>query len=168
MELSGWILSIAGICLLSVVVDLILPDGSMNSHIKKVFSYFVVIAVLLPLVNFFKGGVNLEDVFSEVEIAVQDDFIYNVNQAKIDSLTEEVGSKLQKKGLYGVSVSISADIFDVNMQIEAVYVDLYNAVINGNDKNINIKTEVKCVIIDTLNIKEEKIVFYEWKKVALG
>lgn len=160
--MSGWILSVVGISLISVVIDLILPEGSMNSHIKKVFSYFVVISILIPIVSVFKNGVNLEDVFSEVEINIQDDFIYNINQAKIDSLTEDINKKLNKKNILGVTISISADIFESDMQINAIYVDLYNAVINGSDKNINIKTEVKCVIIETLNIKEEKIIFNEW------
>ena len=161
MGISGWILSIAGICLLSVVIDLILPDGSMNSHIKRVFSYIIVLAVLMPFANLIKGGFNLEDVFSEVEINIQDDFIYNINQAKLDSWLEEINEAINNKKIVGVTVSISANIFESDMIIDAVYVDLYNAVINANDKNIDIMTEVKSVVIGILNIKEDKIIFYE-------
>ena len=159
--MSSWILSIAGICLLSVVIDLILPDGSMNSHIKRVFSYIIVLAVLMPFANLIKGGFNLEDVFSEVEINIQDDFIYNINQAKLDSWLEEINEAINNKKIVGVTVSISANIFESDMIIDAVYVDLYNAVINANDKNIDIMTEVKSVVIGILNIKEDKIIFYE-------
>ena len=159
--MSSWILSIAGICLLSVVIDLILPDGSMNSHIKRVFSYIIVLAVLMPFANLIKGGFNLEDVFSEVEINIQDDFIYNINQAKLDSWLKEINEAINNKKIVGVTVSISANIFESDMIIDAVYVDLYNAVINTNDKNIDIMTEVKSVVIGILNIKEDKIIFYE-------
>ena len=37
--LSAWILSIAGIVLLSVLVELILPAGSMSKYIKGIFAF---------------------------------------------------------------------------------------------------------------------------------
>ena len=37
-NISSYILTIAGIVLISVVVELVMPDGQMNKYIKSVLS----------------------------------------------------------------------------------------------------------------------------------
>ncbi|MBE7082071.1 MAG: hypothetical protein E7378_00105 [Clostridiales bacterium] len=159
--MSAWVLSIAGVCLLSVVVDLFLPEGKTNSSIKNVFSYVIVLVVLMPVGSLLKNGFSFDDVFSMVEFETQDEYIYNTNQAKLDKWTLDINNELTEHEIYGVTVTISANIFETDMQINAVYVDLYNAVINAEKPNINIQTEVVEIVVDILNIDKEKIVFYE-------
>lgn len=164
MSVSVWIISIAGVCLLSVLLDLMMPEGKMGACIKNVFSYAIVLVVIVPLPNIFKGNFNLDNVFKEVDFEIQDTYIYNVNQAKLDKWNEDINNGLNDKGIYGAVVSISANIFDLNMEINAVYVDLYNVVISDKNSNINIKTEVISVVINIVNISKDKVIFYEWKK----
>lgn len=160
-SISAWILSIAGICMLSVIIDLVIPDGKTNTIIKNVFSYAIVLVVILPLPKLFKNNSDLNDLFSPVDFPMQDNYIYNVNQAKLDKWTQEINDDLVNGGIYGAVVSISANIFERNMEINAVYVDLYNVVISNENKNINIKTEVVRVVLNYINIKEDKVIFYE-------
>ena len=160
-SISAWILSIAGICMLSVIIDLVIPDGKTNTIIKNVFSYAIVLVVILPLPKLFKNNTDLNDLFSPVDFPMQDNYIYNVNQAKLDKWTQEINDDLVNGGIYGAVVSISANIFERNMEINAVYVDLYNVVISNENKNINIKTEVVRVVLNYINIKEDKVIFYE-------
>lgn len=159
--ISSWVISIAGICLLSVLMDLIMPDGKMGSCIKSVFSYAIALVVILPLPNLFKNEFSIDDIFSETDFEIQDSYIYNVNQARLDKWTECINDDLTNQGIYGVVVSISANIFEVNMVVDAVYVDLYNVVISDENKNINIKTEVVGVVLKYLEISKDKVVFYE-------
>ena len=161
-SISAWILSIAGICMLSVIIDLVIPDGKTNTIIKNVFSYAIVLVVILPLPKLFKNNTDLNDLFSPVDFPMQDNYIYNVNQAKLDKWTQDINDDLVSDGIYGAVVSISANIFERNMEINAVYVDLYNVVISNENKNINIKTEVVRVVLNYINIKEDKVIFYEW------
>ncbi len=160
-SISAWILSIAGICMLSVIIDLVIPDGKTNTIIKNVFSYAIVLVVILPLPKLFKNNTDLNDLFSPVDFPMQDNYIYNVNQAKLDKWTQDINDDLVNGGIYGAVVSISANIFERNMEINAVYVDLYNVVISNENKNINIKTEVVHVVLNYINIKEDKVIFYE-------
>ncbi len=169
--ISSWVVSIAGICLLSVLMDLIMPDGKMGSCIKSVFSYAIALVVILPLPNLFKGEFLIDDIFSETDFEIQDTYIYNVNQAKLDKWTECINEDLTEQGIHGVVVSISANIFEINMVVDAVYVDLCNVIISGENTNINIKTEVVSVVLRYLDISKEKVVFYEWEKreiIVLG
>ena len=82
-------------------------------------------------------------------------------KAKLDKWTQDINDDLVNGGIYGAVVSISANIFERNMEINAVYVDLYNVVISNENKNINIKTEVVRVVLNYINIKEDKVIFYE-------
>ena len=160
-SISAWILSIAGICLLSVAMDLILPEGKMNAVIKNVFSYIVVFVVLMPLPSLINGEFSFGDLFSSVELEIQDEYIYNVNQAKLDKWSKDIDNDLQNIGVYGAVVSISANIFEYNMKIDAVYVDLYNAVISENLMNKNIKAEVENVVLSIVDLDKNKVVIYE-------
>lgn len=161
MEISAWISSIIGVCFLSVLVDLMLPDGKTNTLIKKVVSYIIVAIVLMPLINLANNKNNIQDVFSYSEIQIQENYIYNINQSKIDAIKESIQKELESKGILGVQISVSADVFTQEMEIYAIYVDLYNMVISGDSKNKNIKTEVVSVVQNYVNIAKEKIIIYE-------
>ena len=162
-SISAWALSIVGICLLSVVIDLMLPSGKTNSNIKKVVSYAIILVVLLPIPNILNGNIRAEGIFDNSIIELQDNYIYNLNQSKLYSIKNKIENELNSMGILGVSVSISANIFEDDMEIYAIYVDLYNLVITEDASNINIKKIVKDLILGCISIKEEKIIFYEWK-----
>lgn len=160
-SISAWVISITGVCVLSVLVDLIVPEGKMSTSIKNVFSYVVVLVAIAPLPGLIKGDFSLDGIFSNVELDIQDEYIYNINQAKLDKWTETIEIELEGVGIFGAVVSISANIFESNMQIDAVYVDLYNAVITENLQNTNIQTEVVDVVINCLDIEKSKVIIYE-------
>ena len=160
-SISAWALSIVGICLLSVVIDLMLPSGKTNASIKKVVSYAIILVVLLPIPNILNGNIKAESLFDNSIIELQDNYIYNLNQSKLDSIKNKIENELNSMGLLGVSVSISANIFEDDMEIYAIFVDLYNFVITEDASNINIKKIVKDLILGCISIKEEKIIFYE-------
>ena len=160
-SISAWALSIVGICLLSVVIDLMLPSGKTNASIKKVVSYAIILVVLLPIPNILNGNIKAESLFDNSIIELQDNYIYNLNQSKLDSIKNKIENELNSMGILGVSVSISANIFEDDMEIYAIFVDLYNFVITEDASNINIKKIVKDLILGCISIKEEKIIFYE-------
>ena len=137
--ISTWVLSIAGICFISVIADLVIPEGKTNSHVKNVISYTIILVVIMPLPKLLNSSLSVDDIFSELEINIQD----------------------EKHEIYGAVVSISANIFETDMQIDAVYVDLYNVVISDKLQNINIKTEVVSVVLNIIDIAKEKVIIYE-------
>ena len=163
-SISTWILSIASVCFISVIADLALPEGKTNSHIKKVISYVIILVVIMPLPKLFSGSFKVDDIFEEIDLGVQDSYIYNTNQSKLDALKESIETELKNNGMVGAVVSVSANIFDVNMEIQAIYVDLYNLVITEELKNINIQTEVVSVVLGVVNIAKDKVIVYEWKQ----
>ena len=55
-SLSGWVLSIAGVISLSVIVELILPEGQLNKYIRGIFSFIIILVIIAPLPSL--GGKN--------------------------------------------------------------------------------------------------------------
>ena len=159
MSISGWILSIAGISILSVLIDLFLPNGETNSHIKTVFNYVIIFVIIAPLPALIKSDFDTSSLFTETEIVLQEDYIYQLNRDKLTMLETGIEKTLDSRGLENVDVSISADIFTTIMQIETIYVDFSNLVIRTEAEHIDIENEAVDVITSFIEIKKENIVF---------
>lgn len=156
----AWIVSIVGICLMSVIIDVILPSGSTSGSIKKVISYAIILIVLAPIPNLLKTDVNIDTLLDKDYIEIQDNYIYNLNQIKLDKLKNKIQNDIDNSGILGTCVSISANVFESDLEIYSIYVDLFNLVISNNAENINIKKTIKQIILSNIDIEEEKIVFY--------
>lgn len=160
--ISIWILSIVGVIVLSVVVDLVMPNGSTSKFIKNIFAFVIVIVIISPIVSFLSNkNLVLDDFFKEKSIVVQDEFIASINRQLLDKTEEDIQKTLKANGINNVQVGFSADIFQNELKIEQVSVDLSQIVIDEKFPHINIKTSIKDIIFRFVSIEESKIVFYE-------
>ncbi len=159
MDISAWILSIAGVSVLSILIDLFLPSGQTNGYIKTIFNYVIVFIIIAPLPALIKSDIDTSNIFTETEIVLQEDYIYQLNRDKLTMLEKGIESTLDSKGLKNVDISISADIFTTVMKIDTIYVDFSNLVIVDNEEHIDIENEVVDVIISFVDIEKENIVF---------
>ena len=164
MTISSWILSIAGVVVLSILLDLFLPEGKLNSYIKTIFNFVIILVVITPLPELFNKDFDTSTMFSNSQIVLQEDYIYQLNRDKLTMLETTIEDTLSNSGYKNIDVSISANIFVIEMKIETIFVDLSNLVIQQNDENINIKNEVVKCITSIISINKENIVFSEWCK----
>ncbi len=144
--MTAWILSIAGVTILSVVVDLILPSGQTAKYIKNIFAFVMILVIISPLPALIKGNFNVNDIFESEEIVLQEDYIYQVNRDKLTALEEEITSSLEEKGIKNVVITINADIFQIEMKILEVNVDLSDLVIDENSGHIDIEKAITEVV----------------------
>lgn len=161
-ELSNWILSIAGIICLSVVVELILPDGQMNRYIKGIFSFIVVLVILLPIPKLLNKNFNISDILDGSGIEADQDYLYQLNLDKINLVKEQVEEEISKHGYQNIKVYINCDIFDNAMQFKSITVDLTSLVIteNAEHKDITkIKKDITNIIKNHVDIDEEAILY---------
>lgn len=158
--MTAWILSIAGVTILSVVVDLILPSGQTAKYIKNIFAFVMILVIISPLPALIKGNFNVNDIFESEEIVLQEDYIYQVNKDKLTALEEEITSSLEEKGIKNVVVTINADIFQIEMKILEVNVDLSDLVIDENSGHIVIEKAIT-EVVDRLVGEEVIIIFNE-------
>ena len=148
-SVSGWILSIAGIVIISVLVELVMPEGQMNKYIKGVFSFIIVLVIILPLPKILNKNINFTSEIAYQQINEQYEFLYSLNISKISTLTKSINEDIEGFGYSGVTLSISADLFDEKMDYKAIYVNLKSLVITEKSKHKNIvevKEDIKQII----------------------
>ena len=74
-----WIISVVGVILLSVLTDVLLPEGQMNKYVKGIFSILLVFVIIAPIADFLNKDVKIEDIlnfeFKEEEYVAESDSI---------------------------------------------------------------------------------------------
>lgn len=161
-ELSNWILSIAGIICVSVIVELILPDGQMNRYIKGIFSFIIILVVIMPIPKLLNRDFNFSNIFDNSGYEINSDYLYQVNLDKMNSVKNEIENQIEKRGYLNVVVSINCDIFDNSMQYKSIFVDLSDLVISGQAEHNNIskiKKDISNIIMAIIDIDEEAILY---------
>lgn len=159
---SSWVLSIAGIIMLSVLVDVILPDGKVTKFIKSIFSYLIIIVILSPIFSFLSNKTfSVNDIFQTSAVELQDGFIAKVNRQFLDNIEIAIEKDCEDVGYKFVEIGIEADIFQSDINIKQISVDLSKMVIDKKVEHTNIKTSIKNIILNHIKIDKELIVFYE-------
>lgn len=157
-EISAWIMSIAGISVLSVIVDLIMPNGQTKKYIKGIFAFVIVFVIISPLPSLLNKNFKIDDIFQE-KISIQEDYIYEINRIKIENLKESILKDLNITGVTGVEININANIFTNELEINTIFVDLSHVVINPNLQHIDINELIKSSILKFISIENSKIIF---------
>lgn len=158
---SSYILSIVGVILLGVLINLILPEGSMSKYIQNIFALIVVFVIVSPVSTLVNYNFDVGSIIETSQVEIDQNFVYLVNSQTVNQLEFSIENSLEQEGYLGVSVTISANITTSPLKVEKVTLDLLNLVINREVQHINKYSKMKEVVLEEVNIEEEKIVFYE-------
>lgn len=156
--ISAWIMSVAGISVLSVLVDLIMPNGQTKKYIKGIFAFVIILVIISPLPSLINKRFSIDDIFQE-EISIQNEYIYEINRKKIEKIEKDILKDLENEGVRNLELNINANIFTYDLQIDTIFVDLSQVVINENLQHININELIKSSILKFVLIDCEKIIF---------
>lgn len=154
--MSGWLLNIIGIICVGVLFEIILPDGKTNNFIKHVFTIFLLFTIISPISSFINNNFTLN---TDVDV-VDENFIYVTNLNKISELEKTITNNLEKVGIKNVSVIINSNIFETDLIINSVYVDVTNKKLENNVSESEYKNEIKKIILKTVNVDSEDIIIY--------
>ena len=157
--MSSWILSIIGIVFISIIMEIILPNGKTNNFIKSIFSIFLLLIFISPikeLINKFSYKT-----FSKENIILDEDFLYQVNLAKNESNQVLIQNHLKSKGIDGVNVIICNNLHNYDYSIEKIFIDSANLVLSSNINHINKYEVITNTILELINIEKDNIIFNE-------
>lgn len=121
---SSWLLSIAGVVILSVLAEFVLPEGQINKYTKVIFSFVILLVIILPLPKIFGKEFDMSKFFGDSENVLQKDYLEQINLDKLTALSESLNKKVSESGLNRVEISINANIFSENLEIYNIFVDL--------------------------------------------
>lgn len=151
--ISSWLLSIASVVLLSVLSEFVLPEGQMNKYIKVVFSFVILLVIILPLPRIVKSEVDLSTLL-EQKVGVQENFLEQINLDKLNTISTEINKKIASSGLENINITINANIFSEKLEIYGINADLRNIKYRENFENKNISSAKKCILKIIKSYKE--------------
>ncbi len=144
--MSGWIMGIVGVICLSVLVDILLPDGQTNKYIKGIFALITLYVIISPLPAFLSKDYSLDEVlsFDAVEFAIDDDFLDGISTNPFKSREDALAAYLTKCGYANTSVryvsrvenSAEVDYINVYLTKASLPTDVSHSVVSENVKSL--------------------------------
>ncbi len=161
-SISSWVLSIAGVISLSVVVELLLPEGTLNKYIRSIFSFIVVLVIIAPLPSLVGKQFSYSDLEIAQDYTLQEDYIYQLNVYKTEAVQQAISIDIANHGYEGVVVSVSSENKSAQFKIKAIYVELENLVIldkaEHNDIS-DIEEEIFTIILSHAKVDRAEVHF---------
>lgn len=155
--ISTWILSLCGMVLVGLLIDIIMPQKVLTKFVKTLVGVFTLFVAISPFTNFDINKFGLNDIFSSIQI--DSGFINNREEEKVDAVKKSIEESLNNNGYKNVQIDLN--INQENGLITGVFVDLKNLVLSGQNVNIDKYTNIVAIIKQFVTINEDKIVFYE-------
>ena len=155
---SGWVLSIVGVVILTTIIEIIMPNGSINKFIKGIFVLFTIFIMISPITR-----INIGSLFGvdTPKLSLDEGYIEDVNMKKLEEYKILIKDNLSRQGYKNISLDIHGKTVDGDLKINAIFVDLCNLVLNAESLNINKYEHIKKIIIKVVEVAEEDIIFYE-------
>ena len=158
--MSEWLLSIAGIILLSVLCEFILPEGQINRYIRGIFAFITIFVIIAPLPKLFNKEMDFSNFLSSYDIELQEDYLYEINLSKLNALQNDIINELENRGIENVKISYSANV--ENMDIFEITADLRDMSFSENSMNTQkAKDEIMEVIKSISIFKNVEIAYLE-------
>lgn len=139
--MSGWVLSVTAVICLTVLLDIIMPDGQMKKYVKGIVSIIVIFVIITPLASIAVGEFDL----TKGNIMIDSDMLDNL---------ESTSDRYRETQLEAM---LSDDDITADVKIEndngkkKVEVIIQNQVLSENEMNI-LKQKVKDTVTDFLGI----------------
>lgn len=157
--MSGYILSILGIVIVGVLVDIVVPSGTINKYIKSIYAIFVLAVILSPVIKFLSNTHDINVNITGYEI--NEDLMNYINTNKIKSLETNIENKLKDEGFDGIDIKINYSIESNELMINSCTVNMQNLVITSDKQHINKYEFIIEVVREYTNLADEEIIFYE-------
>lgn len=157
--MTGYILSILGVVVAGIFIDVIIPTGQINKYIKSVYSIFIVAVLLSPLIKFVNGTNKIEFAYTNFEI--DQNLIDYINNTKVQNLNDSIIKTFEDNGLKNIDIKINYSIKDNNIIYNSCIVNLENLAIEEHAQHINKYEFIKKVVGTFIELTDEEIIINE-------
>ena len=157
--MTGYILSILGIVIAGVFIDIIIPSGTINKYIRGIYSIFVVAVLISPVVGFLNK--NHDFTVKYEEYGVEGELLSYIYKMRTHSLETELENLLDNEGFSKVDVILEFSIENNDLIYNSCSINLKNLVITADKPHINKYEFIKSVIKENTNLADEEIIINE-------
>lgn len=160
--MNGYILSILGIVVAGVLIDIIVPTGSINKYIKSIYSIFVVAVLISPVVKLLNKANDFSFKYDDYQINTN--LLTYIYEKQVSSHEKSIEQAFADKGFSNVDIVLNFSIENDELRYNSCQVNLKNLVISADKQHINKYEFVKTVVKESTNLKPEEIIIDEWKR----
>ena len=158
--IKSYIITLIGIAVLSIIIDVVLPNGKIQNFVKAMFNLIILSAITLPIITIINTKINIDNLFN-YEINVDYDFIEASNKKIYSNLEQTIKTDLNNIGYSNVGITIEFKTNKTNTIIEKIKIDISKIKININVPHNDIKIDILEVVYKYINIESSNIVFIE-------
>lgn len=103
--MTAWIMSIVGVVVIGVLIDVLTPEGESNKYVKGVYALIVVLVIASPIAKALKSEIDFSKYFDEV-VETDTAFVDGVNGDRKDADEQKITNCLKLRGYENASVVI--------------------------------------------------------------
>ncbi|NCA68462.1 MAG: hypothetical protein EOM87_10445 [Clostridia bacterium] len=148
----SWVLGIVGVILLSVLVDIILPNGQMNKYIKGIFAILFIYMLLTPIVSLVKNNLDINNLL-HFEVSGYEEntaYIQSINTDRLNYTKDLIVKVLEVNGINDANIVIFSAANNINL-VDYVVVELPYATSQAQEE------QIKTIIMRLVDVKSEGI-----------
>jgi len=148
--MNAWLLSIAGIVVIGVLVELLFTDSPMHKFVRSIYAFFILLVIVMPLPGLFQrdipvgGGIDFDW-----------ELVTSINLQSTQAAQARATRALDQNNFEGVIVTVIPEPNIPTFRIERVYINAWH-----HRNNINARGEIIRIIRAVLNIDEGRIIYH--------
>lgn len=120
--MGQWVVTVAGIAILSVLCDVILPEGQTRKYVKTVFGVVVTLVIVQPLIGLFSGDFTFSWSNTGGEtVTVQEQYIENIEARQNETAANTLIIILEANGFTVENITVSQINKSVTLQLATKY-----------------------------------------------
>lgn len=140
--LSTWLLSIVGVVVLGVLIELVLSESGTSKFVKSIYAMVVLFVIISPLPKLIGQAESLQ----VGAPSINSELLQSINQTRKNQLEDLLEVRIGR----GAVVTLDVDLNSMDFKILNVYVTGLNI-----DRKAAIET-----IKNVISVNEEDIFFY--------
>lgn len=141
--MGKWVVTVAGIAILSVLCDVILPEGQTRKYVKTVFGVVVSLVIISPLVQLFSSGLDVSG--GESSVSSQQQYLENVSERESQYALRTVKQLLVARGIAVTSIELNSATDTLTLELGVTYSDELNKIVNEIAAAYFPKARVVCI-----------------------
>ncbi|MDR3216484.1 MAG: stage III sporulation protein AF [Clostridiaceae bacterium] len=158
-EIGAWVLSVAGVITLTVLLDILLPEGQMNKYVKGICSVVTIFVIISPLPAFigkdYRAGLSGFGGDGAAEIETDGRFLEEFYQSERKRTEKVLADYLAANGFkVGAEIVAPEGIYT---NIEKVYIFSVDGGMSNDNVHIHMN-EIRELTARRLSIEEKLVV----------
>ena len=158
-DMVGYILSVLGIIVAGVFIDIIIPSGTINKYIKSIYSIFVVAVLVSPIIKIMTKTKDFTVKYQDYEI--NENLLNYIYEKQVSSHETSIENILHEEGFQNVDIILNFSIDNDKLQYNSCSINLKNLVISADKQHINKYEFIKNVVKENTDLTYEEILIDE-------